>query len=321
MKRNKLRRSYARVFRSLGRAELQRGAHDLTAVDMGALFEPIDELWMGFYTAEGLHVALERYGLFDKIRRLGYEDFLIETSTEDAEEHLFRLHSVVPSMEEPLIELVTRKTYLTLSGEISAHLNAVSPGIMSIEWLLLQNPIGIFEAHRPPLPGQHYPGSGLAKNIFELLRNVCLRLGLSGLVTIPSYYHNALLYSENFGYVDPVYEGRFLALRDQLEQQINALELPVYMRLAAKSWAVNKNLILDTSTGEPMEWFFEPMLSAITPKLRSYMKSAWYVQECEEAREALSIEVAAEPLLALLERRGVFPFGAERIERWLAEEL
>ena len=122
MSREDLRKRYARVFRSLGRAELQSGALELSELDPSALLEPMTELWMGFYTEEGLHVGLERYGLFDEIRRLGYEEFSVKTGTEDADEHLLRIHSILPKISEPLIELVSRRSYLNLSGELGEQL-------------------------------------------------------------------------------------------------------------------------------------------------------------------------------------------------------
>ena len=327
MSREDLRKRYARVFRSLGRAELQSGALELSELDPSVLLEPMTELWMGFYTEEGLHVGLERYGLFDEIRRLGYEEFSVKTGTEDADEHLLRIHSILPKISEPLIELVSRRSYLNLSGELGEQLAGSSPHILSIEWLLLQNPLGEFEATRPPLPGQHHRGSGIAENIFELLRNVCLRIGLAGLATVPSYFHNALLYSQNFSYMDPRYEGRFDALANALEEAIvKQSDLPRHVHLAAKSWAVQERLLIDANAcggdkgdkeARRFEWFFEPMLSPITPKLQDYLASEWYEQERFEAEQACDFIIELPLILELLEERGIHPFDPGKLTTWL----
>ena len=319
MSREDLRKRYARVFHSLGRAELQTGALELDDFNPSDLLEPMTELWMGFYTAEGLHVGLERYGLFDEIRRLGYEEFTVSTGTEDADEHLLRIHSILPRVPEPLIELVSRRSYLNLSGELGEQFDGPSPNILSIEWLLLQNPLGVFDARRPPLPGQRHRGSGLAENIFELLRNVCLRIGLAGLATVPSFFHNALLYSQNFSYMDPHYEGRFDALASALDAAIDQSALPAHLHLAAKSWAVKERLLIDKQTNERAEWFFEPMLSPITPKLQDYLSSDWYEQERHAAELAANYIVLLDPIIDFLGERGIYPFDRKRILTWLEE--
>ena len=105
------REEYDDVFRTLSRVELQSGA-DLEALDLPNLFAGggTENRWLGFYTEEGLRLALERYGLWDDLAELGYGRCRLETRCDDPEEHLLRVWCEVPSLKvAPLIELVVRR--------------------------------------------------------------------------------------------------------------------------------------------------------------------------------------------------------------------
>lgn len=320
MDTDNLRREYSRVYKSLGRAELQRGASELDDLGLEALFEPASDLWLSFYTEEGLHLGLERYGFLDEIRERGYEDIEVRIRTDDPEEHLFRLISVIPDIEDPLVELVTERGYLTLSGEISDQLEESTRPVLNVEWLMLQHPMLDFTAERPPLPGQLHPGLGLGKQIFELLRNVCRRLNLEALVTIPSYVHNGLLYEGGFHYFDPTYQGRLEALRRDLFEQLaeQAPSLERHALLAAVSWAARWEMVRERDAEVPFSWFHEPMVSPLSEPLERYLEGEWYTEQVEQARQEHHYELLVEPLLGMLRRRGLAnPFDLERIMEWL----
>lgn len=319
-----LRRRYARVYKSLGRADLQRGAPTPSDIELMDLFEPSKDLWMGFYTEEGLHVGLERYDFFDEVRALGYEELEVRTRMDDPEEHLFRLISRLPATDEPLIELVTRRSYLNLTGEVAERFDRSVFSVMSIEWLLLQNPLAEFHPDRPPLPGQNYPGSGLSQNVFELLRNVCRRLNLDALVTIPSYLHNALLYSNGFRFFDPEYQGKMLALDRDIELGLASKKWEDPLLLAAKSWALKLGCVYAFGSNpkkhSPIEWFHEPMISPISDPIKEYLAGEWYAEQVAIQLDISDYEVLVGPLIAALERRGIHPFDAEAIDEWIHEE-
>src|SRR5690606_19221766 len=149
--------------------------------------------------------ALERYGLLDDLRRRGFEAFRVKTLIDDPEQQLLRLLSVRPVCEEPLIELAVRRAVF----EPPAPAWGSGPvEVLQVEWLQLQNPLGCFTREREPLPGQRMPGLGIGRKVFEILRNICKRLSLSGIVTTPAFLHNAILYGQDLVFVDPGAQGR-----------------------------------------------------------------------------------------------------------------
>ena len=314
---NRIRRRYAHVFRSLGRAELQANAPD-AELSLGDLFEPASEpLWLGFYTRDGLELALERYGFLDEVRALGYEELTIELSVED-EEQMFRLKSALPRSAQPLVELVARRSHLSMRDDLSAQFSSASLPILSVEWLLLQNPLRDFDEDRLPLPGQLLPGLGLGRQVFELLRNICRRLELGALVTVPSFLHNAVLYGEEFRFMDPRVQGRFEAIIKALRQEESAQGLG----LAHWAWALRWGMILEHQGQAlvPLRWFHEPMCSAVSDAARAVMEGAWYRREVEQAREELRFSVAREALMERLARRGIHPFDGPVVQTWIGED-
>ncbi len=309
-----LRHRYAQVFASLGRAELQRGADALDDLNLTNLFDEGSPLWLGFYTHNGLMLALEKYGFIDDVRRLGYERLRLELRVDDPEEHMLRLYSDRPHAEQPLVELVARRASLTLSGEVSARLGVEALGVLSIEWLQLQHPLLQFHDERPPLPGQQLPGLGLGRKVFELLRNMCLRLGLAGLVTVPSYFHNAVFYSDGFSFVDPRYQGSFRALRRALLADQD--EDPE--RLCLATWGMRWGQVRDHD--EAMAWFHEPMLAPVSAASARYLESRWYRDEVRRARHAHDITLDEQALRAQLGARGVLPFDEATSASWLRDD-
>ena len=319
-----LRRDYARVYRSLGRAELQHGAASLGELDLKQLFEPSSELILGYYTEQGLDLALRRYGLHDDLQRLGYESLRLQTLRDEHEGDLIRLYSTRPRLEEPLLELVVRRSPIACRDELRERLGDSPLDVLHVEWLQLQHPMARFDEERPMLPGQQLPGLGISRQIFELLRNVARRLKLPALVTTPSYFHNAVFYGIGFRYLDPRCQGRFLAIKRDLEGgfERDFQEAPSELRLAICSWALCWGHVIERERGEEgtqqrADWWHEPMVSALSPSLREYLRSSWYAQEVELAFSSYTYTWLSHALRAELEEAGLLPHDSGRLESFI----
>lgn len=309
---DRIRRRYDQVYRHLGRAQLQRGAEGLDALRLDELFGPDRALWLGFYTDEGLQYALEEYGFIGEIRALGYEDVRVQTRTDDPDEHMLRLVSRVPKHEEPLLELVVRRSFLTLSEELRAEVSQEHLPVLHVEWLMLQHPLMTFSADRPPLPGQRLPGLGLGRQVFELLRNICRRLKLAALVTTPSFFHNAVFYSEGFSFMEPRAAGCFAALRRDLMAGLG-------LSVAEATWAIRWGLVREEG-GAVFEWFHAPMIAPVRRDMEGFLAGAWYRREVDQVMRQRWFGVIQPRLVALMEARGIKPLDLGRVEAWLAEE-
>lgn len=211
---------------------------DDVAADLG-MRPRSSQLLLGFYSAEGLEHALERYGILGELRRLGYGPFRVEVKHEGVGESARLLD--LPS-REPLIELVVAKTRI-LGAEM-----------LYVHWLSLRHPRARFSEERPQLPGQDVPGLGLAREMTELLVRMAMRLGLEGLAFRPAEYHLAYRGKEALHFVDPARQGRFEALVEALSR------LP--LAEATRRVAGGEVLL----NGAPYRWEADEMVSWTGPR-------------------------------------------------------
>lgn len=302
-----IRSRYNRVYRSLSRVELQTGLAEFEAPDLFGTVR--DERWLGYYTEEGLDIALNRYGLYARLAEVGYETCRLVIETDQPDEHLLRIYSEAPRIPNaPLIELVSRPDVVA-TGELCNRLGISHLPVLNIEWLQLQRPDALFTRKRPPLPGQRYPGLGIGREIMELLRMATKRLDLEALATVPSYFHNAFFYSVEFSYMDPNEHGTFLALcRDLLPA--------MHGSVAAVTWAIHEQLVTNAE-GEPFEWFHDVMVGPVSDRVTSYLTDHAYRKECKASAGRTSYRVDNLRLKARLRQLGIDPLNRERIEAWI----
>lgn len=310
----RFRDRYQDIYSLLSRAELQRGSEGLEELCLGPeLFGEEGGKFLGFYTDEGLEIAMRKYGFYRDLERMGFHEFRLVTRTEDPDEHLLRLFSERPRVEDPLVELVVHRSFLRPTGTLADRMEMTHVPVLTVDWLILQNPLGKFSAARPPLPGQRYPGLGVGAQVLEMLRNICMRLNLGGIVTVPSFFHNALFYSEEFRHFDPRMQGEFLALcRDLMPRLKNSV--------AAASWALHWKMVRNRGDDDgPYAWFQELMVDPITDDLKAYLSAPEYLAEVQEGLRANEFDVYREPLMQNMASRGVHPFNAELIQEWIED--
>lgn len=198
------------------------------AVALG-LARPRPDRLLGYYTAQAVELALERYGVLPHLVRLGYAGFRVEFDDSDTGER-FRLYGDARGKAHLLAEVVVERT--AVQGR----------PVLYLHWLTLRHPLGAFLPGKPVLPGQEVPGLGLAPEAMELCRRISGRLGLEGVAWRPAHYHVAWATRDRAHFVDPARQGRFEALvRDTAG-----------MRLDRVSRAVDEGRV--RLNGEPYTW-------------------------------------------------------------------
>ena len=148
---------YGRVYDRLSRAELSQEDPHPTESDVASLFGPPEarvDHFLGLYSAEGGHMALERYGFLQLLRDKGFENLLLSTDTSDSSRHTLRIHFDQRDREHLLVEMVLGFKPLRLPDGTACRM-------LSVEWLLMQDPRKDLPSDRAPLPDQRYPGLGL----------------------------------------------------------------------------------------------------------------------------------------------------------------
>lgn len=254
----------------VGKDELELTAEDVFGP--GALAGPRRRL-LDYYTRTGAEVALERYGIFDKLRALGFAQPTLDFDLGSPAGDLIKIFGDA-EQKELVVEARLRRD------------RALVPGfdVLSVEWLLLQNPRLSFSKDRPALPGQAHPGLGLLGEAMGLFVLIAERLHLDGVSFIPAYYHLAYQARGDLAFVSPEDEGMFRAMRRAVEK------LP----LKEASWALAKGQVVLLKTGQPIAWRPRPMLVALSEGL----KAAAFGEAWEAAASAVAKDCAMELLPA-----------------------
>lgn len=269
------RRHYDRIARELVPAELQAepGALEFTEADIiGGLVAPAQTAILGYYTIHGIELALERYGFLSLLRQRGFGKLRVDGDSSDPQRQTLRIYGRKSAFrgagEMLLVELVAGRRHL----DAPAPLGRIE--VLYVEWLLLQDPTRGFDLDRPQLPGQEHPGLGLATEMLELLRQVCLRLGLDGIASRPSNYHNALVASRECRHLDPEAEGRFRAIRRSLARH----------SLLEATHAIDRGR-LRCADGSAQPWVPDLQVAPVSEAARAHFASDEYERAVRAAYE------------------------------------
>lgn len=232
--------------------------------------------FLDYYTPEGVELALERTGLFDRLRRLGFAQPTLDFELDNPAGETVRVFAG-PERRELLIEIRARRD------------RAAVPGCetLTVEWLLLQNPRIGFTRDRAPLPGQQHPGLGLLEEVVSILVLICDRLHLDGIHFVPSHYHLTAQSRRFLRFLDAADEGRFRAV----QRAVAGLSLGDATR------AIDAGRLIDDTTGEPFRPPPMPMVLPVTSALRRRVEGEEYERRAAEAeaRYRLRLAVADPP--------------------------
>ncbi len=267
---------YGRVYDRLTRTELTREDPHLSEDDLANLFGPpegrVDHL-LGLYSPEGGWMALEQYGFLQLLRDKGFENLLLSTDTSDASRHILRIHFDQRDPEHLLIEMVLGVRPLRLPDGTNGRM-------LSVEWLLMQDPREDFPPDHAPLPDQQHPGLGIFRWQGELLRLMATRLGCDGLMNNPQQFHNGALYGRVMKFVDPVDEGKFRALERDLAD--------LSMREASSAVATGR---VGEVGGGTLQWEGRPQVLPITLSMQAYFAGEEYRSTVERVRDSTRFAV------------------------------
>ena len=264
---------YRRIFEHLRPEELTadgdevgEGTWDFSAEDIyGDLMGPKRSTrLLGLYSQHGVELVLERSGFFDRLRELGYPRPYLDFDLEHPAGETVRIYGN-SARRDLLIELRVRRDAKTVPGR----------QLLSLEWLLMQNPRETFATDRNPLPGQKHPGLGLLNDMMALLILICEQSDLEGMVFVPSHFHLA---AKGRKYL------RFLSTDDAAwYRAVRRAVTDLSLRRATQ--AVADGRIIDPN-GEPVPWRPMPMLLPISDSLKERVDGDEYWQAIETAESA-----------------------------------
>lgn len=283
---SKAGRRIQKIALHLSEAQLRRIEDDVFISASDLSDDPTSLYFLGYYSREGIKLALKNYGIYHLFKKMGFEDIDVVLDTQDTFRHRLAIVNREPDGETLLLsESVLRRQKMTPEISDFAHLPGNAFEILYIEWLTLRNPRAAFSKDRPRLPGQEHPGLGASWLILELLSIVCKRLHLDGMINVPEFFHNAHIYSRQFKYIDPAAEGRRRAIaRDLLSRY----------ELAKVSWGIDLGCV--TENQQLFKWFTIPQLYTENKELSDYFNSSDYQKRVAEQEQASRFQLDEDSL-------------------------
>lgn len=177
--------------------------------------------------------------------------------------------------EHLIVDLKIREGHLRIKNpDVVVH-PFPEANYLILEWLTLQNPLQRFVPQRTPLPGQKYPGLGIGHKLMDLFAYLARINGNDGILAFPAYFHNALLFSRGFQFLNPFKEGEMRAVRASFPK------VP-FKELA---WIVYLNCVVEEGRGI-YEWKAEEQIHPLSRHLRRYFESAEYKNAVKKAARA-----------------------------------
>lgn len=223
-------------------------------------------LFLGFYSEEGIIDALEKYGVYRLLKKKGFNNLMTVVDTSDIYKHRLSIYFKQKDVNHLLVEIVLRKEFINIKLPFETELDNYKFETLKIDWLCMQDPTKVFDSNRPQLPGQKYPGLGFSNVAIEILMIISWRLNLAALLNIPEHFHNAYFYSKIFHYINPHTEAKFLALTKQLAKY----------KIVKSTWAIEWECIIDIEQNKPFVWMVDQQIVPVDAKLKKIFNGTEY---------------------------------------------
>jgi len=242
--------------------------------------EKATSLFLGRFSMTEVLAVLGKKNLFREAqsRRLWPLAFDLDSSAYPVQR--LRIFHEEKDPEKVVVDLKIRegrlapKDYLQLGPEFFEY------DFLVLEWLTLQNPLLSFSEKRPPLPGQQHPGLGLRKKVVDIFGYLARLLRKDGLLAFPAYFHNALLFSRFFYFLNPEKLAEVLAIEKSFPK------IP-FKHLA---WIVYLNC-LRREDGRAYEWRAEEQVYPITKALKIHFESKAYKRKVKQSLKQRSFTI------------------------------
>jgi hypothetical protein len=186
----------------------------------------------------------------------------------------FRIYYREKKEENLIVDLKIREGIFRPKEELTAAIPLSQFNFLHLEWLTLQNPLLEFGGDLTPLPGQKHPGLNLGKKVLDIFVYLARLCRLDGMLAYPAYFHNALLFSRNFRFLNPQKRAEVLSIRKTFRH------IP-FKQLA---WIVHLECLKEKGMGV-YKWQAEEQVHPLHKVLRSYFDSRDYKRKVKKGQD------------------------------------
>lgn len=235
-------------------------------------------LFLGKYSLQEIFRVMEKRNFLKdaKKRKLWPLEYDLDSSQFPLQR--FRIYFRKKAPENVIVDLKIREGISQARNVMGLHFP--KSDFLILDWLTLQNPLKDFPPNRSPLPGQKYPGLGLGRKVLDLFIYLGRLLDKDGLLAFPAYFHNAVLFSRGFTFINPVKEAEVAAIH-RLFKKVHFKDL---------AWAVYLNCLKD-GEGQPYEWKAEEQVYPLSWTMEEYFSSKKYEETKKSTLSRLSFHV------------------------------
>ena len=228
-------------------------------------------LFLGKYSLSEISAVLKKRNFFKDAQKRGLWPLEYHMDTSEFPLQRFQIFYKEKKEENLVVDLKLREGTFQPKEKYK---------FLFLEWLTLQNPLLEFSGDLSPLPGQKHPGLNLGKKVLDLFAYLARLCRLDGLLAFPAYFHNAILFSRNFYFLNPKKQGEVLGIRKTFRR------VP-FKQLA---WIVYLDCLQEKSLGV-YKWEAEEQISPLNKTLKAYFESKQYKNMVRETMEKLEFTI------------------------------
>ncbi len=238
-------------------------------------------LYLGVFTREEVYNFLKESHIWHKLNSKGFTNLLLDINTDEPHRHILRIYFDKKDRSHLLVEIILSEDTFKPKIKYLPSFKYGTYSMMSIEWLVLQNPLSKFTSERSQLPDQQYPGLGIARQVSNMLIETAKYLHKDGIVNFPQYYHNAVIYSEIFRFYNPYMQGILQSLKKSLSKYT----------LAHAAFAVSLGCVRNLKDGDYFKWKAEELILPLSTELKQYFESKEYNNILINTMRAYSFDI------------------------------
>ncbi len=235
----------------------------LKGEDIFSIEERKAELFLGKYTISQVYSILERKGFIGFAKNKGLYPILFDLSWKDFFTQNLKIYFEEKDQKHLIVDLILKEQSMDFK---SPRGDSLDLRFVFIEWLCIQNPLASFTKEKPRLPGQNYPGLGLGDRLWSIFELLVKFMQVDGVMIMPKFLHNAIMYRRVFHFLNPEKEGELKAIMRDLGG----------IHLAVLAWGSYHGCIWEGE--KKYEWNAESLVFPKRKELKEYFSSSWYIK-------------------------------------------
>ena len=253
-------------------------AEELLVVEEKDIFADLmgdkgSSLLLGKYSIQEVFAVLRKRNFFKDAQNRGLWPLEFDLDSSEYPLQRFRIFYREKKTENLIVDLKIKEAIFRLEKRLADEISVPQFKFLVLDWLTLQNPLLEFSGDLLPLPGQNHPGLKLGKKVLDLFAYMARLDKLDGILAFPAYFHNALLFSRQFSFLNPLKQGEVLAIRKTFRS------IP-FRQLA---WIVHLECLKEKSLGV-YSWKAEEQVHPLNKILKDYFDSRAYRKKVKQSQ-------------------------------------